>query len=125
MFVPMIKAIDAYIDNRVTTFLARPLANTGLPPHYYVTADESPNIEPSNSNLSSGKWRKTSHFLDTQPVYEKSYGTGGTGNELTKKILKDLKRHGGVEDERILFMAGKVTDGQYINEGFVERMFHG
>ena len=61
-------------------------------------------------------------FLDAQPVYEDSYGTGGTGDELAKKILKDLKRHAGVEDERILFMAGKVTDGQYINEGFVERM---
>ena len=34
MFVPMIKAIDACIDNCVSTFLARPLANTGLPPHY-------------------------------------------------------------------------------------------
>ena len=55
MFVPMIKAIDAYIDNCVSTFLTRPLANTGLPPRYYVTADESPNNEPSNSNLSSGK----------------------------------------------------------------------
>ena len=61
-------------------------------------------------------------FLDAQPVYEDSYGTGGTGDELAKKILKDLKRHTGVEDERILSMAGKVTDGQYINEGFVERM---
>ena len=46
MFLPMIKAIDAYIDNRVSTFLARPLANTGLPPHYYVAADKSPNSEP-------------------------------------------------------------------------------
>ena len=37
MFVPMIKAIDAYIDNRVSTFLSRPLANTGLPLHYLTT----------------------------------------------------------------------------------------
>ena len=46
MFVPMIKAID--VDNRVSTFLARPLANTGLPPHYYVTADKSTNHRITN-----------------------------------------------------------------------------
>ena len=81
MFMPMIKAIDAYFDNQVSSFLARPLANTGLPPHYHVTADKPQNHKPN-----------------------------------------DLKHHTGVEDERILYMVGKVTDGQYINEGFVEGM---
>ena len=92
---------------------------------YYVTGDKSTNHRITNQAtlicpVVNGE--RQAIFLDAQPVYEDSYGTGGTGDELAKKILKDLKRHPGVEDERILFMAGKVTDGQYINEGFVERM---
>ena len=48
MFVPMIKAIDAYIDGQVSKFLAQPLANTGLTPHYYVTGDKSTNHRITN-----------------------------------------------------------------------------
>ena len=66
MFVPMIKAIDAYIDNRVSTFLTRTTRQHRATPSLLCHCrqiDESPNNEPSNSNLSSGKWRKTSHFF--------------------------------------------------------------
>lgn len=46
----------------------------------------------------------------------------GTADELAKKILVDLKSRAGVKNERILYMAGKVTDGQYICKGFLEGM---
>jgi hypothetical protein len=48
MFPEMIKVVCAYIDKKTADFLSTPLPNTGMPPHFYITADKSTNRRITN-----------------------------------------------------------------------------
>ena len=115
MFVPMLKAACAYIDKEVSKFLATPLPNTGMPPHFYITGDKSTNHRVTNQvtlicPVVDG--RRQAIALNVCKMYQNSDGSGGTGPELAMKMIEDVQ----------VAMQGKVTDGQYINTDFINAM---
>ena len=68
--------------------------------------------------------KKTAIPLGMNPVYSNSDGSGGKGEELAEAIFNDMKKHLNVEGPRLLQMQGKVVDGQYINEPFVNKTYY-
>lgn len=125
LFPDMIKAACAYIDMRAANFLSTPLPNTGMPPHFYVTADKSTNHRITNQvtivcPVVNGSRRGI--VLDAREVYSNSDATGGTGDALAASIFKDLDVHVGIKDNRLLQVQGRVMDGQYVNEPFIAGM---
>jgi hypothetical protein len=117
LFPQMIDVACHFIDQETKEYLLTNLPNTGLPPHYYVSADKSTNHRVSNQvtmvyPVIEGK--KTAIPMGMNPVYSKLDGSGGKGEELAEAISKDLKNHLGVEGESLLQMQGKVTDGQFV-----------
>ena len=60
--------------------------------------------------------------LNASRVYTKSDGSGCTGPELASKLLTDVQNHAKITGRAILAMEGKVTDGQYLCEGFIDSM---
>lgn len=48
LFPVMINVACCYIDRRVRSFMATPLVNTTMPPHFYVSADKSTNNRITN-----------------------------------------------------------------------------
>lgn len=125
MFVPMLKAACAYIDKEVAKFMSTPLPNTGMPPHFYVTGDKSTNHRVTNQVTlicPVVEGRRQAIALNAHRVYQNSDGSGGTGPELAAKLINDVKSHAKIIGRAILAMQGKVTDGQYINEGFITAM---
>ena len=125
MFVPMLKAACTYVDKEVSTFLSTPLSNTGLPPHFYVTGDKSTNHRTTNQVTlicPVVEGQRQAIALNASTVYLKSDGSGGTGPELAAMILSYVKNHAGIKGHSILGMQGKVTDGQYLTDGFINAM---
>lgn len=125
LFPQIIAVACCYVDHETQGFLTKNLPNTGLPPHYYVTADKSTNHRISNQvtmicPVVDGKRRAIP--LGMKAVYKSSDGSGGKGGELANAIYEDLKEHVNVEGTKLLPMQGKVTDGQYINQPFVTAM---
>jgi hypothetical protein len=107
LFPQMIDVACHFIDQETKEYLLTNLPNTGLPPHYYVSADKSTNHRVSNQvtmvcPVIEGK--KTAIPMGMNPVYSKSDGSGGKGEELAEAIFKDLKNHLGVEGESLLQM---------------------
>ncbi|CAB4003457.1 Hypothetical predicted protein [Paramuricea clavata] len=49
-------------------------------------------------------------------------GIGGTGDTLAAANFKDLEEHVGLKDNCLLQFQGRVMDGQYINEPFIDGM---
>ena len=60
--------------------------------------------------------------LNASRVCLKSDGSGRTGSELAAMILSEVKNHAGIKGCSILGMQGKVTDGQYLTDGFINAM---
>ena len=88
----MISVACCFIDKETQAFLTKNLPNTGLPPHYYVTADKSTNHHVSNQvtvicPVVDGKHRPIP--LGMKPVYTSSDGCGGKGNELADSIYEN------------------------------------
>ena len=48
LFPAMLPAACAYIDKKTSVFLSTLLSSTGMPPHFYVTADKSTNHRATN-----------------------------------------------------------------------------
>ena len=125
LFPEMILAVCHYIDQKTSSFLATPLPNTGMPPHFYVTADKSTNHRTTNQvtvicPVVNGT--RQGIILNAREVYTNSDGTGGTGDALAKSIFTDLKNHVGFQKELLLQVQGRVMDGQYLNEPFITAM---
>ncbi len=124
MFVLMLKAACAYIDKEVSKFLATPLSNIGVQLHLYVTGDKSTNHRVTNQvtlicPVVEGHRRIA---LNACKVYQNADGSGGTGPELAAKMFEDVKVHANISGQAILAMQGKVTDGEYLNEAFINAM---
>lgn len=125
MFAPMLKAICSFVDKRVAEFLSTCLPSTGLPPNFYITGDKSTNHRVTNQvtlicPVVNG--RRQAIAVNARKVYDDSYGTGGAGPELAGHMLTDLKEKLGLHGEKLLQMQGKVTDGQYLTDGFINAM---
>ena len=125
MFPAMIEAACAYIDMRTANFLSTPLPNTGMPPHFYVTADKSTNHRITNQvtvicPVVNGSCEGI--VLDAREVYASSDATGGSGHALAAAIFKDLEEHVGIKGNRLLQAQERVMDGQYLNEPFISGM---
>ena len=60
-----------------------------------------------------GQWQAIA--LNASKVYLKSDGSGES--ELAAMILSDVKNHAGISG-----MEGKLTDGQYLTDGFINAM---
>ena len=125
LFPQMIDVACHYIDRETKEYLRTDLPNTGLPPHYYVSADKSTNHRVSNQvtmvcPIVQGK--KKAIPVAMNAIYTNSDGSGGKGDELADMIFNDLKTHLDIKGSSLLQMQGKVTDRQYINEPFVTSM---
>ena len=125
LFPAMTKAACAFIDNRTKQFLTTPLENTGMLPHFYVTADKSTNHRVVNQAtmicpVVCGK--RQAIPLSITAVYGTSDGDTGRGEKLAEAILSDLRKHAGISDGRLMQMQGKCTDGQYLNLPFSDEM---
>ena len=125
MFAPMLKVACAFIDKEVTKFVSTALLSTGLPPHFYVTGDKSTNHRVTNQVTiicPVVEGRRQAIVLNARRVFENSDGSGGTGPSLAAKLLDDVNNHAKISERAILAMQGKVTDGQYLTEGFINAM---
>ncbi len=60
--------------------------------------------------------------LNACKVYQNADGSGGTGPELAAKMIEDVKVHANISGQAVLAVQGKVTDGQCLNEGFINAM---
>ena len=125
LFPQMIQVACHYVDSELRKFLCTDLPNTGLPPHFYCTADKSTNHRVTNQvtmicPVVNGIRKGIP--LGMEPVYQTFDSAGGRGDELARGIYADLKKHAGIHGESLLLMQGKVTDGQYINRPYVTAM---
>ena len=125
LFPAMLSAACAYIDKKTSIFLSTPLPSTGMPPHFYVTADKSTNNRATNQvtmicPVVNGC--REGIVLNAREVYTSSDGTGGTGGELAKSIYSDLETNVGLKGKRLLQVQGRVMDGQYVNVPFIGGM---
>ena len=125
MFAPMLKAICSFVDKRSAEFLSTCLPSTGLPPNFYITGDKSTNHRVTNQvtlicPVVNG--RRQAIAVNARKVYDDAYGTGGAGSELADHMLTDLKKKLNLHGEKLLQMQGKVTDGQYLTDGFIDAM---
>ena len=111
LFPSMLSAACAYIDKKTSIFLSTPLPSTGMPPHFYVTADKSTNHRATNQvtvicPVVNGC--REGIVLSAREVYTSSDGTGSTGGELAKSIYSDLEKNVGLKGERLLQVQGRV-----------------
>ena len=88
LFPDMLKAFCAHIDQRTAAYLSSPVPNTGMLPHFFVTADKSTNHRVTNQvtmvcPMVNGDRRAIP--LDAKQVHTNSDGTGGTGADLPKQ----------------------------------------
>ena len=127
LFNDMIKVATAFIDKKTQAFLSEPLPNTGVRPHFYVTADKSTNHKIVNQAsmicvVVNGKRKAIP--LGVRRVYEDASGSGGKGAELAEKLYQDLSEHVKVSEkhDNLMQMQGKVFDGQYLNEPMMTRL---
>ena len=121
----MLSVAGAYINKKSTEFLSSPLPNTGMPPHFYVTADKSTNHRVTNQismvcPVIAGK--RQGIPLNMSQVYTNAEGTGGTGDALAETIFRDVEVHVDIKGGRLMQMQGKVVDGQYVNQKFISAM---
>ena len=125
LFVDMLKVACAYIDKEISSFLEKPLPNTGLAPHFYVTADKSTNHRVTNQACvicPVVEGERQGILLSLSPVYTNADGTGGVGNKLADLIYEDINRHANMSGSKLMAMQGKVMDGQYLTAPFVQAM---
>ena len=125
LFPDMIAVACAYIDKKSMEFLASPLPSTGLPPHFYVTADKSTNLRKQNQiSLVCPVVNGTRQGIPMHlhQVYKTSDGGGGKNDVLAEAILQDIAKHVGIKGDSLIQMQGKVVDGQYINDKFIPAM---
>ena len=125
LFNDMIKVACAYVDKKTKNFINTPLPSTGMPPHFYVTADKSTNHRVTNQAtmicpVVDGN--RQAIPLNISSVYYTSVGETGKGEALAAAIIKDLEVHAGIKGEKIMQMQGKCTDGQYLNSPFETAM---
>ena len=90
-----------------------------------MTADKSTNHRITNQVtviclVVEGK--RTAIPISARKVYFNANGTGGTGPELANLIWQDLKEKLKLNGLNMLQMQEKVTDGQYLTDGFIEAM---
>ena len=86
--------ISAYVDKKTTEFLSTPLPNTGMPPHFYVTADKSTNHRVMNQvtmicPVVDGEQQGIPFGM--KQVYAHADGTGGTGSALAEAIFRGVR----------------------------------
>ena len=125
LFPEMLSVAGAYINKKSAEFLSSPLPNTGMPPHFYVTADKSTNHRVTNQismvcPVIAGK--RQGIPLNMSQVYTNAEGTGGTGDALAETIFRDVEDHVDIKGGRLMQMQGKVVDGQYVNQKFISAM---
>ena len=125
LFPDMLSVMTSYIDQKTAEFLATPLPNTGLKPNFYVTADKSTNLRRQNQvsllcPVVDGK--RQGLPLDMHQVYKTTDGVGGGNDILAEVILKDLETFANIKEASLLQMQGKVVDGQYVNNKFIDAM---
>ncbi len=118
---------NVYITRQIQSFLSTPMPSTGLPPHFYITADKSTNHRVTNQvsmvcPVVDGERKAIP--LATRQVYEDSSGHGGLGDELAEKLFEDLDKHAkiGKDNPRLMQAQGKVFDGQYLTRPFIQAM---
>eukprot|EP00794_Sanderia_malayensis_P001065 gene1065-400_t len=133
MFVPMLKAACAYIDIHVQEYMLTPLPSTGFPPDWRqiylignaVIGDKSTNHRITNQvsmlcTVVDGQ--REAIAINARPVYTDSSGKGDSASKLAQKILCHIEQYAGIEGKHILFMSGKVTDGQHLIGRFADTL---
>jgi hypothetical protein len=127
LFNDMIRVVNYFIDKRTQKFLQDPLPNTGILPHFYITADKSTNHRITNQvtmvcPVVNGK--RQAIPLGMTDVYQDATGQGGKGEELAAKLYEDLNRHANILTNTTDFLKvqGRVFDGQYLNAPFTSKM---
>ena len=73
LFVDMLKVACTYIDKEISLFLEKPLRNTGLAPHFYVTTqvDQSQGYKSRVCYLSSCGRQKAMNLTFTKSIVHK------------------------------------------------------
>ena len=124
LFPDMISVACAYIDEKTSDYLSSPLPNTGLRPHFYVTADKSSNLRTNNqiSLICIVDGKRQGIPTQCHQVYQTSDGFGDGNAILGEVILEQISNHFNIKNENIMQMQGKVVDGQYLNDKLISAM---
>ncbi len=123
LFVDMMKVACTHIDKKVSSYLQEPLPNTGIVPHFYITADKSTNHRVTNQAcvicpVVNGE--RQGILLSLSPVYTDADGAGGVGKDLADLVYQDLESHAGLSGSKLMAAQGRVMDGQYLTIPFIE-----
>ena len=96
MLFPQILSVACrFIDLETTNFLSAKLPNTGLPPHFYCSADKSTNDRICNQAIiiyPVVEGKRAAIPLDVNAVYITSEGEGARGSQLARNIFNDLEK---------------------------------
>ena len=92
LFPDMISVACAIIDEKTSDYLSSPHPNTGLRPHFYVTADKSTNLRINNQIsliCTAVDWKRQGIPTQLHQVYQTSDGVGGGNATLGEVILEE------------------------------------
>lgn len=110
------KAAYIYSLHRTSTYLATPLPNTGLPPHFAVAVDKSTPIRDTNQAimlLMPFEGKRIAMPIDAPKVYgysdEEHAITGGTGRDLADQIYGVLRNKLDLNQEQFHFLRGILS----------------
>ncbi|MCP4801188.1 MAG: hypothetical protein GY893_14695 [bacterium] len=136
-FNEIMRAAEIFIDNETRKYLIKPMDCTGLPPHFYVTADKATVNRYTNQAVMlccmvQGKRRAIP--VSASQIYEvaddeddeddidnaeKLSVTGASASELAARIHSDIKETYQVDDELLCqSWQGTSCDGQYQAKDF-------
>lgn len=132
-FNEILQAAEIYVDTKIGEFLAEPLKCTGLPPHYYATADKSTIHRITNQGVLlcpfvEGKREaivvKAPVIYSEDPSSEVPSVSGANAIELAENMYYNITGTYHSLDAEVFQAAwqGTVCDGQYQAKGFHEKL---
>ncbi|CAB3985838.1 Hypothetical predicted protein [Paramuricea clavata] len=125
-FLDLNKDIELVGDSEDKTWqqlvLSTPMPSTGLPPHFYITAEKSTNHRVTNQvsmvcPVVDGERKAIP--LATRQVHKDSSGHGGLGDELAEKVFEDLDKHAKIDKDTPDHDNTEITEYKIAGTDFV------
>ncbi|XP_018010566.1 uncharacterized protein LOC108667964 [Hyalella azteca] len=135
-FPEILRAATVVICQRNNQMLLQPLLSTGLPPHFYITADKSTVNRHTNQAILlivNFNGKRIAVPVGAPPVYSVDVNSvddttqvqliGGSAVELADSIINTILEKTGLPDHHLTRLTGATCDGQYVvSSGFAARL---
>ncbi|XP_018026712.1 uncharacterized protein LOC108682107, partial [Hyalella azteca] len=135
-FPEILRAATVVICQRNNQMLLQPLLSTGLPPHFYITANKSTVNRHTNQAILlivNFNGKRIAVPVGAPPVYSVDVNSvddtsqvqliGGSAVELADSIINTILEKTGLPDHHLTRLTGATCDGQYVVlSGFAARL---